>query len=710
MAKTAFLEGPIATWLHTRRGMLVPMAAISLIFVILIPLPTPVLDVLLLLNITISAAVLLTVMYIHTPLEFSAFPSLLLALTLLRLVLNTATTRLILTNADRGTAAAGRVIEEFAGFVASGSLVVGLIIFVIITVIQFVVITKGATRIAEVAARFTLDGMPGKQMAIDADLNAGIIKEDEARRRREAITREADFYGAMDGASKFVRGDAIAALIITLVNIIGGVYIGMVEKGFGLMQSLEIFAKLSIGDGLVAQIPAFLVSVGAGMLVTRSAARTDAGEELISQITGRPISFLLTGGFILVLLVTPLPKLPLLMVGGGCVALAAMLNRGQRRTAVAEAAKARAAAAVPREPEKVESYLAVDPIELEVGYGLIRLVDHKHGGDLLDRITNIRRQIATELGLIVPPIRIRDNLQLEPNAYAVRLRGVEVARGELMPGHYLAIDSGAVTSPVAGVETREPAFGLPALWVTSETRATAETNRYTVVEASAVLATHLTELIKLHAPDLLTRQELNRLLESLKERSSKIVEELMPEVMKPGEVQKVLQALLRERVPIRDLETILETLCDWAPRTKDVEVLTEYVRNALARTICQTYRGDGRQIHAVTIDPTVEDLVAAHVERTDRGTHLTIPPVAAHRLVAAVRNEVEAAAARSEGRQPVVICSPQVRVWLRRLIESALPSVPVLAYNEIVRGFDVKTHGMVVMEHEPANVPSAVHV
>lgn len=407
-------------FMHEQRGLVYPVLAMSLILVILVPLPTPILDLLLIANIAFSAVVLLTVMYINGPLEFSSFPSLLLSLTLLRLVLNTATTRLILTNADGTTGAAGKVIEEFAGFVAAGSLAVGVIIFLIITIIQFVVITKGATRIAEVAARFTLDAMPGKQMAIDADLSAGLINEDEARRRRENITREADFYGAMDGASKFVRGDTIAGIIITLINILGGLYVGIVEKDLPIVQCLEVFTKLTIGDGLSAQIPAFLVSIAAGMIVTRSTARTNMGEELISQVTSRPVAMMLSGGFLLILMFTPLPTTPLMLMAGGVGGLGYLLL-GQTKRKETEAVHAKAAK--PKEPEKIEACLAVDALELEVGYGLIRLVDKKQGGDLLDRVTNIRRQIATDMGLIVPPIRIRDNVQLEPNQYSVKLRG-----------------------------------------------------------------------------------------------------------------------------------------------------------------------------------------------------------------------------------------------------------------------------------------------
>jgi len=400
---------------------------------------------------------------------------------------------------------------------------------------------------------------------------------------------------------------------------------------------------------------------------------------------------------------TPLPGVPLVAMAVGCGGMAFFLTRGRAKAAKAEATKVKTEAA--RKPERVEDHLAMDAVELEVGYGLVKLVDKKQGGDLLERITNIRRQIATELGLVVPPIRIRDNMQLDPNQYVIKLRGVEIARGDLMPGYLLAIDSGSVTDPVHGLEAREPAFGLPALWISGEQRALAEHRNYTVVEASAVLATHLTEVLKSHAAELLTRQELNRLTDALKERSPKIVDDLVPDVLKPGDVQRVLQNLLRERVSVRDLEQILETLSDWAPRTKDTDVLTEYVRNALARSICQQYRTADRAIHVVTADPGVEDLVNSHLERTERGSFLALPPQVGNRLIASIRNEIEAAATRSGGQQPVLLVSPQVRPWVRRMIENALPMVPVLAYNEIVNGIEVKAHGMVVWTNETANVP-----
>ncbi|MBK8271203.1 MAG: flagellar biosynthesis protein FlhA [Planctomycetes bacterium] len=693
--------------LHEHRGLAFPMLALALILVILVPLPTPALDLLLIANITLSAIVLLTVMYMSGPLDFSSFPSLLLSLTLFRLVLNTATTRLILTNADGTTGAAGDVIEEFSAFVAAGSLAVGIIIFVIITVIQFVVITKGATRIAEVAARFTLDAMPGKQMAIDADLSAGLIDESEARRRRENVTKEADFYGAMDGASKFVRGDAIAGIVITLVNIVGGIYVGMVEKNMPLMDCLSVFTKLTIGDGIVTQIPAFLVSIAAAMLVTRSTAKSNMGEELLGQLTSRPIALILAAAFLIVLTATPLPKPPLFFIALSIGGIGYLLY-GRARKQVKEAHVA-ATAVKPREPEKIESLLTVDALELEVGYGLIRLVDKKQGGDLLDRIQNIRKQIATDLGIIVPPIRIRDNVGLQPNQYAIKLRGALIAKGELMPGYLLAIDSGAVSEPIHGIDTKEPAFGLKALWIPESDRSSAEHRNYTVVEPTSVLATHLTELIRTYAAELMTREDVNKLVSTLKERSPKIVEEIIPEVMKMGEVQAVLSLLLRERVAIRDLETILETLGDWAGRTKDPEVLAEYVRNALARTICEQQADGSRTIHGITLDPGVEDLINAHVERTERGSYLTLPPAMANKIIAAVRGELDSASSASGGRQPVIFASPQVRQWMRRIIETALPSVAVLGYNEVVRGVSIRTHGMVTISDEVENLSSPVN-
>jgi len=685
------------------RGMLLPAFALALIIVILTPLPTPLMDLFLVINITISAVVLVTVMYIQSPLDFSSFPSLLLAMTLFRLVLNIGTTRLILTNAQtHGELAGGHVVQVFGSFVASGSLMVAVVIFAIIVVIQFVVITKGATRIAEVAARFTLDGMPGKQMAVDADLNAGAITEAEAKRRRAEITRESDFYGAMDGASKFVRGDAIAGIIITIVNILGGLYVGMVELDMGIRETLAMFTKLTIGDGLVSQIPAFIVSIAAAMIVTRSASKDNLGSELLGQVTSQPVAMIMASAFLGVLLLTPLPKTPLILLGASTGSIALLMRRDRARTAAESAAKEKAHAAT-SEKERPESFLTVDTMGLEVGYGLIRLVDRKQGGDLLDRITNLRRQVAQDLGIVVPPIRIRDNIQLQPNQYAVKLKGIEIARGEAVPGHLLAIDSGTVTEPIHGIDTKEPAFGLPALWIREDQRQQAEVRHYTVVPPTSVMATHLAEIIKRHADELLTRNEVNRLLDNLKERSPKLIEELVPAVLKPGEIQAVLQALLRERVPIRDLETIVETMGDWAPRTREPEVLTEYARHALARAICQMHKSEQNRINCLTLDPALEELIGGNVQTSEGRSVLALAPALQRRLVEAIRKVVEKALPACGGAAPVLLCAPQIRPWVRRMIETTLEQVAVLSYNEIVRDVELESRGMVVLDEGSAD-------
>jgi flagellar biosynthesis protein FlhA len=652
------------------------------------------LDLLLVCNITLSVIVLVTTIYVKSPLEFAVFPSLLLAVTLFRLVLNVAVTRLILTGTG-DTHAAGDVVQTFASFVTGGSLAVGVIIFIIIIVIQFVVITKGATRISEVAARFTLDAMPGKQMAIDADLNAGIITEPQARARREAIAHEADFYGAMDGASKFVRGDAIAGIVITFVNILGGIYVGMVEHGMGIMDCLSVYTKLTIGDGLVSQIPAFVISLGAGLIVTRNSSKNDLGNEMLGQLLAKPKALAVASGFLVLMSVTGLPKVPVLIMGSCCGGLAFVLTRGEQKLAKAEAQK-KLTEAAKKEPEKVEKLLDVDTMELEVGYGLVKLVDASKGGDLLDRISMIRRQIAMELGIVVPPIRIRDNMQLSANDYIVKVKGQRIGKGVTYPEQFLAMDNGATSGPIPHAEsTTEPAFGLPAYWISESQRAQAELLNYTVVEATAVLATHLTELIKSHAFELLTRQETKNLVDNLKARVPALVEEVIPTQIKPGELQRVCQNLLRERVPIRDLETILETLGDYSTRTKDLDVLTEYVRNALARTICKQYVDDSDRLWCLTLDPALEDLINGHLERSERGTTNTMPPATSQQIVQQISNK--AVELTQTGRSAVILCSPQVRSAVRKMVEAGLPHVAVLAYNEVVSEVTVEAVGLVGM-------------
>ncbi|MGA2497578.1 MAG: flagellar biosynthesis protein FlhA [Tepidisphaeraceae bacterium] len=686
---------PILFRLHQNRGLLFPAAFISLLFVILVPLPTFLLDILLVLNLALSTIVLVTTVFVQSPLEFSVFPSLLLGTTLFRLVLNAATTRLILTVGERGgdpLHGAGEVVLGFSNFVAGGSLAVGVIIFLIIVVIQFVVITKGATRISEVAARFVLDAMPGKQMAIDADVNAGTIDETEARRRRAAIAQEADFYGAMDGASKFVRGDAIAAIVIVIVNIFGGLYVGMFQHGWDLMTCLDLYTKLTIGDGLVSQIPAFIVSLASGLIVTRSSSRSNLGDEIISQVLAKPRALLVTACFLGLMTFTQLPKLPLFTLGACCGGLAWLLARSERRAATETARQERNQQAK-KEPDKVEKLLELDTMEIEVGVGLVKIIDPGRGGDLLDRINLIRRQIAGELGIVVPPIRIRDNMQLSANDYIVRIKGQTVARGVTYPEQFLAMDNGAVSGSIPGAEqTIEPAFGLPAYWITESQRAQAELLNYTVVDATSVLATHLTEVIKTHSHELLSRQELKNLLDNLKVRVPALVEEVVPSQVKPGELQRVCQNLLRERVPIRDLETILETLGDYSSRTKDLEVLTEYVRNALGRSICKQYVDDRDHLWCVTLDPALEDLVNGHIERSERGSTNTMPPRTAQQIVQQIA--AKAAELTQTGRSAVVLCSPHVRGAVRRMIENAMPHAAVLAYNEIVPDVKVEAVGI----------------
>jgi flagellar biosynthesis protein FlhA len=695
----AVVAHPVLHRLHENRGMIFPIALIGLLMVILVPLPTFVLDLLLVFNLSISVMVLVTTIYVKSPLEFAVFPSLLLAITLFRLVLNVATTRLILTaSGDPNTAlhAAGEVVLAFSQFVTRGQLVVGVIIFIIIFIIQFVVITKGGGRISEVAARFTLDAMPGKQMAIDADLNAGNIKEAEARKRRAEISQEADFYGAMDGASKFVRGDAIAAVIITIVNIVAGLVIGMWQNHWEILQCLQLYTKLTIGDGLVSQVPAFITSLAAGLIVTRTSSKSnDLGSEMITQLFTKPRSLIIVSGFLICMSVTGLPPIPMIVLGTCAGGLAFVLNRDEKQVA-ATSAKKEKEKTTKKEPEKVEKLLDLDTMELEIGYGLVKLIDVAKGGDLLERINLIRRQLAVELGIIVPPIRIRDNMQLSANDYIIKIKGQAVSRGVTYPEQFLAMDSGAVSGPLMGAtKTTEPAFGLPAYWITESQRSQAELMNYTVVEATSVMATHLTESIKQHAHELLTRQEVKNLLENLKVRTPALIEDVIPTQIKPGELQKVLQNLLRERIPVRDLETIIETLGDYSTRTKDLEVLTEYVRNALARTICKNYVDDKDRLWCMTLDPAVEDLINGHLERSERGTTNTMPPQTAQAIVKQIGEKCNELT--QTGRNAVVLCSPQVRSALRRMIEGTLPQVAVLAYNEIVPDVTVEAVAMIGM-------------
>ncbi len=704
--------------LYKYRPLLVPIAFIGMLAMVVVPMPPMLMDLMISMNIALAAIILLTTIFVESPLDFSVFPSLLLGTTLFRLVLNIATTKMILsadpTSPQAATAAAGKVIQAFAEFVTGSSIVVGVVMFSILIIIQFVVITKGATRISEVAARFTLDGMPGKQMAIDADLNAGLIDEQTARMRREAIAQEADFYGAMDGAAKFVRGDAIAGIIITIVNILGGFAIGVFMNGWTIAESVDVFTKLTVGDGLVSQLPAFVISVAAGLIVTRSSSRQDLGTELTGQLTSRKAALGITSGFLILLgLLTPLPTAPMLLLGLALGGFVFMTQRSAAQVAQVEAQKAAKPSRADESP--VEEVMKVDMLELEVGYGLVRLVDQSQGGDLLNRITMIRRQLATEMGLVMPPVRIRDNMQLQPNDYQIKIRGNVMARGQVHPGKYLAMDSGLASEPLKGVKTVEPAFGLEAVWISPGQKERAEALNYTVVGATDVLATHITEVVRNHARELLTREETNNLIIQLKERAPKLCEEVLqptgdkPPLVKPGELQRVLQNLLSERVPVRDLEVIVETLGDWATRTRDLDVLTEYVRNSLSRTICNLYTvsepsGDGtnpgmtsNKLYCVSLDPAIEDQINGYVERSNEGTSMTMPPAVANKITGAILEELNRLT--QMGHHPVLLASPQVRGPVRQLIEPHLPTAAVLGYNEVSKGVEVEALGMVQMPH-----------
>ncbi len=694
----------------TYRHLMVPVAFLSLIVVLVIPLPPALMDLMLAFNISLAAVILMTTVYMKRPLDFSVFPALLLGTTLLRLVLNVATTRLILSadasSPEEATDVAGDVIATFGTFVAGENVIVGVIIFTILVVVQFVVITKGATRMSEVAARFTLDAMPGKQMAIDADLSAGLIDEKQARERREEITSEADFYGAMDGASKFVRGDAVAGIIITIVNIAGGFAIGAFDKGWSLGESLSAFTMLTIGDGLVSQVPSFIIAIAAGLIVARAGGDSRIGDQIPQQLASQPTALLLIAGFLGLLSATPLPTVPLLAAGiaigvtGWAVSWIARQATARR---AAEEAQEAAAEARPTEPDP-EDLLSVEAMEIELGYGLVKLADPRQNGDLMDRIARIRRTLAQELGIVLPPVRVRDNMQLDPNGYRVRMRGATVGAGTVYADLLMAMDSGLATGTLEGIAGKEPAFDLDATWIEPSMQQRAETMNYTVVDASTVITTHLTELARGHASELLTREETSRLLEQLRKSAPKLVEEVVPGVVKPGELRRILQSLLEEGVPIRDLETIIETLGDWGVHTKDPAVLTEYVRNALRRTISHQHAepDDGGRLllRCVTLDPQLDQLVDGYVDRGPAGTSLNVPPAVARRIADAI---AETARPLVQGGHPlIVLTSPSVRAQVKQILDAHVPGSVVLSYNEVDRDVDVDSTGLVDLPPELA--------
>ncbi len=673
--------------------LILPIGVVASVLVIIVPMPAGLMNLLLSANITVAVIILLTTVYIRTPLEFSIFPSLLLATTLARLVLNVATTRLILTRAETdGLYAAGGVVRAFGEFVAGDKIVVGLIIFVIIVVIQFVVITKGATRISEVAARFALDGMPGRQMAIDADLGAGVIDEHEARRRRDEITAQADFFGAMDGASKFVRGDAIAGILITMINILGGLFVGVFQAGMSAGEAVSLFTKLTIGDGLVSQIPALLICLAAGLLVTRSTRATNLPSEFVRQLFSRPQALATAGVFLGVLVFTDLPRFPLLLIGSSCVGLAVLLSRRTQQASQQAEAQRRAEETSSREP-RVEDYLATDPIEIELGLGLLALADPKQGGDLLGRIGAVRRNIATEIGIILPKVRLRDNLQLATNEYRIKVGGMPTADGEIFAKRYLAIDSGTTTGPLPGVPSEDPASGVPAVWIESALRERARHFGYKVVEPGSVLAGHLAATAGAYADELLTRDATKHLIDQLKQTSPAVVDELIPGVMKLAEVQQILQMLLGERVPIRQLGLILEALGQCALRTKDPILLVEHVRSRLARALSTASRDQENRLRVVTLDPALEDRIRAGIEHDERGLHVRLSPQAVEEICRCIAAEIEPLI--SEHHTTVVLVEPQLRPAIRRMTASRLPKLVVLSYNEITRDTKIESVAMV---------------
>jgi flagellar biosynthesis protein FlhA len=677
--------------------MLTVIGVVTVLVVMIIPLPPMLLDFLLALNITLSITILLIAMYTLRPLDFSIFPSLLLVTTLFRLSLNVASTRLILLHGHEGPLSAGKVIKSFGGFVVGGDYVVGMIVFIILVIVNFVVITKGATRIAEVAARFTLDAMPGKQMSIDADLNAGLIDEDEAKKRRTMVAREAEFHGAMDGAAKFVRGDAIAGIIITLINIIGGLIIGILQRQMSAIDAAQNYTLLTIGDGLVSQIPALTISTAAGIVVSRAASADTMGREFGKQFFDHPKAIYLAALTIFFFgLIPGLPHAPFIslsLIIGGSVYL---VNR-KRNALKAKEIEVKEKEQVQVGPEPVEHLLLVDALELEVGYGLIALVDREQGGEFLDRVRSIRRQFALEMGLVIPPIHIRDNLQLTPSEYQILLKGTKIAGAELMVNHFLAMNPGDATRRIEGIETKEPAFNLPATWIPEAKKEEAKLTGYTVVDNVTIMATHLTEVIRNYASELLGRQEVQNLLDNLIKTSPKAVEELVPNLLSLGNVQKVLQNLLQEQVSIRDMLTVVETLADYAPLTKDPDLLTEYVRHKLSRSIISPYIGEDGVLPLITMAQDVEDILLKGIQKTEHGPYLSIDPKVADPIINSIKEETEKAMAKNI--QPILLTSPPVRRHLKKMVEYFVPSLVVLSQSELLSDMRFKSIGEVSLDY-----------
>lgn len=671
------------------KELIVTCGIIGIILMMIVPLPILLIDFLLIINITVAITILLVAMNAKSALDFSIFPAILLVTTIFRLALSISTTRSILSHAE-----AGEVIETFGQWVGGGQVAIGFIVFLILVVVQFIVITKGSERVAEVAARFTLDAMPGKQMSIDADLNSGLINEQEAKERRASIEREADFYGAMDGASKFVKGDAIATIIMMIINLIGGFIIGMVYQGLSFQESLSTFSILTIGDGLVAQIPALLISTAAGLIVTRSASEGNLADDITGQLFKYPKLLYVSAGTIAALGLTPIGILrtwpfAIALAVGGYLLSRSQLKKAEQDELLVEEQQIEEV----RSPESVISLLQVDPIEFEFGYGLIPLADTQQGGDLLDRIIMIRRQCALELGLVVPVIRIRDNIQLKPNEYVIKIKGNTVARGELLLNHYLAMSPGVDDDSIHGIETTEPAFGLPAIWIDEMTKERAELSGYTVVDPPSVVATHLTEIVKRHAHELIGRQETKALVENVKASYPALVDDLIPGVMSLGDVQKVLTKLLQEKVSIRDLVTIFETLADYGQYTKDTDILTEYVRQALSRQITQQYASSGQSLRVITLGAQLEKKIIESVQQNDQGSYVSLDPVSSQQIYQRLTEQVNRLL--QSGQQPIVLTSPTIRMYLRQIVARTMQDLPILSYSELEPNIEVQSVGVV---------------
>ncbi len=681
---------PTRVWWQ-RTDILIAVGVVAIILMLIIPIPAMLLDFLIAVSFSLSLITIITVLYMKRAIDLSVFPSLLLVSTVYRLAVNVSSTRLILL---RGPAFQGKIIMAFGQFVVGGNYVVGIIIFLILVAVQFIVITKGATRVSEVAARFTLDAMPGKQMAIDADVSAGLITEEEAIQKRIDIQREADFYGAMDGASKFVQGDVRVALLITIINIVGGLVVGMAMRGETLRSAVQTYVMLTVGDGLVNQIPSLMMSTATGIIVTRAVAMNDLGSELTVQLLRQPRTLFIGAGFLIFLSILPgFPKIPLIVLGLILGLFGFYLRRGLRLGPPEAGPPEKEKREAPKGPESVVGLLQIDPIALEIGYNLIPLVDPDQGGDLLERVTMIRRQSAIELGLIFPPIRIRDNMKLEPNNYSVKIKGVEVGKGEIKMGKYLAMNPGTVEEKLEGEETVEPAFGLPAIWIDEENREKAERLGYTVVDAPSVIATHLTEVIKSYASEVLGRQDVQTLVNSLSTDYSAVVKEVKDAGATIGDIQKVLKGLLKEGVSIRDLVTILETIADYFPTVKDHDELIELVRQALSRQICQQYIDREKKMPVITLSKEVEEEIKNAIVETERGKRFAMEPSSQKKLLEKITEE--GSKIRQRGLRPVFLTSPEVRALFRNIVSSVIPNAAVLSSFEIVPDIRLEAVGTI---------------